>query len=1085
MTSSIFIIKGATQSGKTQYLMSQYRDTLKNAEPGSVLWLAPNWRSVSDVRGRILDEKLEACCSPDVFTFDRFAQAILESSPSPIRPLTRSMKRQVVRQLIDEQIALGRITYFSSISSTSGLVDLVCELISEFKRLEIWPEDFQVACHSRGFTAKDSELLDIYEAYQQTLRENLLYDAEGRFWSARDWLQKGQKRPFENLRLVIVDGFTDFTRTQHEILEQLASWVQEIYISLPLESEPCRSDLFSKPLKTLKELKRRHKDLAIKEMAKPEACTWPAMSHLEKNLFVNPRRVKAAATTDGIEIFAAAKTQGEIELIGAAIKYLLVEKSVKPSEIAVVFRSPQDSSSLTVDILSQLGIPVACETCQTLDRVPAIRALKNLLQLDLDDWPFRQLLAVIGSNYFQPDWPEWQSGKSQVLVEETIRNLQIPRGRKFLLEQLSKSNAEESVVFAVLNRLASAFDSLPANATLPQWGKAWERLFNDTGLLKANSSNNNQLSATNDDDTIAWNCLVSVLSSGDRLAHWLNRRPLEINRCQAYKALVDILQTERMPKTDDELGKVRILSAASVRTLQIPYLFLAGLSEKAFPMPDREDRLYSEAEYQQLIESGLPLIPRTERTREEMLLFYEAVTRATRRLYLSYPALDDAANPLSPSPYLHEVEQACGIGKIKRTEATDLRPIPAADEPLSFAQYRVKAMAEALSGDVRLLAGAMRESNEETNCRTSQNIRAGLNTIIFRQDREHFSPVEGILPGKAVHKHLSTEFASNRSFTASELEQYATCPYRFLVENILRLELLEDVTLQLDILQRGQVVHEALAAFHRLVNESLGHVGSPLELEPEQFDQLLQQAIDDSLPKSSFNPVQRALAEVNRRTIAQWLTGYREQCERYDKLWKSCESPLAPELFEISFGKSKHRQDSLSIDEPLVFDAETEAIHISGRIDRIDTGKVGNQTVFNILDYKTGAAAGKFSLDDIARGTCLQLPIYAIACAELILSECNAIPWQAGYWQIRNNGFKEKKSLVMYQLTDGKIEPAPEWEQIRANLGKTIAGLVNGIRRGNFPVFCSNRDCTKNCSLNTICRIRQVRSIDKTWQPTQ
>ena len=104
----------------------------------------------------------------------------------------------------------------------------------------------------------------------------------------------------------------------------------------------------------------------------------------------------------------------------------------------------------------------------------------------------------------------------------------------------------------------------------------------------------------------------------------------------------------------------------SVRAMRIPYLFVAGLSEKAFPPPEREDRLYSEAEYVRLIEQGLPLVARRERNREEMLLFYEVITRATRRLYLSYPALDESAQPLSPSPFLTEVEEACGRETIRR-----------------------------------------------------------------------------------------------------------------------------------------------------------------------------------------------------------------------------------------------------------------------------------------------------------------------------------------------------------------------------------------------------------------------------------
>ncbi len=97
-----------------------------------------------------------------------------------------------------------------------------------------------------------------------------------------------RSQAFENLRLAVADGFTDFTRTQHEILELLAGWVDEIFISLPLEPEPRRSDLFSKPLKTLSELERRHGNLSVKELPRPENPPWPAMNHLEKTCLSIP-----------------------------------------------------------------------------------------------------------------------------------------------------------------------------------------------------------------------------------------------------------------------------------------------------------------------------------------------------------------------------------------------------------------------------------------------------------------------------------------------------------------------------------------------------------------------------------------------------------------------------------------------------------------------------------------------------------------------------------------------------------------------------------------------------------------------------
>ena len=101
-----------------------------------------------------------------------------------------------------------------------------------------------------------------------------------------------------------------------------------------------------------------------------------------------------------------------------------------------------------------------------------------------------------------------------------------------------------------------------------------------------------------------------------------------------------------MTLPNDESGRVRVLSAASVRHLKIPYLFLAGLSERSFPAAESDDGVYSQAERQRLIEAGLPLPSRGDRQSEEMLLFYEAINAATRRLWLSYPAVDEKGEPL-------------------------------------------------------------------------------------------------------------------------------------------------------------------------------------------------------------------------------------------------------------------------------------------------------------------------------------------------------------------------------------------------------------------------------------------------------
>src|SRR5439155_9447420 len=93
---------------------------------------------------------------------------------------------------------------------------------------------------------KDRQCALLYSAYQERLVRHRLYDLEGRFWYARDLLSRGVRRPFEGVRAVFVDGFTDFTHTQHEILQALAGWAEQVWLTLPDEPGEGRGELFSR-----------------------------------------------------------------------------------------------------------------------------------------------------------------------------------------------------------------------------------------------------------------------------------------------------------------------------------------------------------------------------------------------------------------------------------------------------------------------------------------------------------------------------------------------------------------------------------------------------------------------------------------------------------------------------------------------------------------------------------------------------------------------------------------------------------------------------------------------------------------------
>ena len=88
--------------------------------------------------------------------------------------------------------------------------------------------------------------------------------------------------------------------------------------------KPTATNCSLKSHQTLNELQARHPKLQLDWQPRSETVDWPALSHLERQLFGHPRKASAAANAAGVEIIATAGQKAEIELVARRIKELLV-----------------------------------------------------------------------------------------------------------------------------------------------------------------------------------------------------------------------------------------------------------------------------------------------------------------------------------------------------------------------------------------------------------------------------------------------------------------------------------------------------------------------------------------------------------------------------------------------------------------------------------------------------------------------------------------------------------------------------------------------------------------------------------------
>ncbi|HEY2761022.1 MAG TPA: UvrD-helicase domain-containing protein, partial [Pirellulales bacterium] len=706
MAAEVRIVAGPARSGKTAALLAGYRRVIcgRSAEHalgrevsqsiGAGLWLSPTRHAASDVRRRLITGGLRGCFSPAVYTLEQFAETILAKAER-IEFLGRSLKRQLIQRLIAEAKSQKQLRYFAPIAETDGLVELVAEFISDLKRHEISPERFSELA-ATGASEKNRELAGLYEKYQGVLDAHQWFDAEQRFQLAADRLQRlepAQWGELANLRLVIVDGFTDFTAAQYRMIDALmkrAAKLKQFVVTLPLEKKTKRDDLFHKATRTLDELKRWHPNAKIEWGERSSRTDWAAFGHLEQYLFDNPRELPDAPAVERIEIVSTAGQRAEIEILARRVKELLVvgdrdaasgngkviksTRAVRAAEIAIVVRSLEGTAPLVQEVFEEYGVPVSIDWRPRLAQAPILRALVGILQMQAGDWPYRQLLAVISNNFFQPKWPEWQT-TAQADTEWAVRQLQIARGRRALLSAIVyRSEAEQPRREATadgdpvdvadaqrqeehrrrfrsaanaLTRLAKALPSTERRHGLSQWIGILDGLVSELRLNELTSFATNISSQNPSSDEHAWQACKDSLAAAVQLDAQLGELPLSLSECIAR--LQDMTSIEPQRVASDDVGRVRVLSAASVRALEIPYLFVAGLSEKAFPRPTGDRRIFTDAEYQRLNRSSELSFPtQHDHACDEMLLFYEVVTRATRQLVLSYPGLDEAAQPLSP-----------------------------------------------------------------------------------------------------------------------------------------------------------------------------------------------------------------------------------------------------------------------------------------------------------------------------------------------------------------------------------------------------------------------------------------------------
>jgi RecB family exonuclease len=461
-----------------------------------------------------------------------------------------------------------------------------------------------------------------------------------------------------------------------------------------------------------------------------------------------------------------------------------------------------------------------------------------------------------------------------------------------------------------------------------------------------------------------------------------------------------------------------------------------------------------------------------------MLLFYSIVTRARRRLTLSYPSVSAAGQPLFASPYVAAVRSLFAPGTLRVTTYGELDPVPPRERVLTAADLRLVA-----TDEVRAEKGALFRLLAENpeSAAVARGVMASAEMAAARFEQPGFSGYEGLLCRKANVRRVSETFHRDFQFSATQLQTYATCPFRFLLSHVLRIEPQESVETEVGPRTRGLSLHRMLKELHAPAPASGPGAGLP---SGAQIGRMLRDlAAEHFLPPDECTPFEQAVLTVERRFSDLFAEWYAAQWDAYrEALGEGWDDPLAPRFVELPFGDVPVRDDLPPHPhaQPFAtFGAGPDQVRVQGQIDRIDVGRRGTTTTFSVIDYKT-RSGDRFDLRDIRAGLALQLAIYVSAIRQSQLLGPDPGLFQMLYWNLTRNG-------CVPALKGGRakrMEPvdADVVLEIERSLHELLPRMAARIRSGEFPVHNEDRNCTGYCPYGTVCRVNQVRSIERERQ---
>ena len=418
-------------SNNRQRLLERASEVLASGPSEGLLYLTASRQLLELAAGHLLDgiRNRGVWGSLPVHLFRGFARYVLATAleKETESPLTRliaidqrelPLKRSLIAQLISRLAREEKLKAISPLAHREGCINTITALIGEIQRAGKTPSEFSAIVAARASDASISRPENIEEGKQTSVPLQIDYDRDvaliyeayaaaiDEFGFTED--DADQLRALEvlrgetsgkqviltwlhSVRLLVVDGFFDFTPVQGDILRLLIPQIPEVIVNLSRDES--NAEIFRPFSRTIEQLSAISKFEVLQSSdVKPVAA---ALFPLRKRLFNTTEQQVQRSVADpsgdqqdlgshqnsSIRVLDCGDRETELRAIAKEIKRLVLLENYRLSEIAVVLRQQATYENEIPRVFDEEQISCTLNQRIELTEVPAVRAAIKLFEL--------------------------------------------------------------------------------------------------------------------------------------------------------------------------------------------------------------------------------------------------------------------------------------------------------------------------------------------------------------------------------------------------------------------------------------------------------------------------------------------------------------------------------------------------------------------------------------------------------------------------------------------------------------------------------------------------------------------------------